>query len=777
MGFTTSRRGAPAFAAFGLAAALWFGPLGAHAAPVQPGTTSGRLDASDDRLEGGEYVDSYELSVRAGERYTIALESREFDAYLLVRGAGAHLDNDDANGTLNAEITHTFTQAGTASIGVTSVNAAEVGSYRLVIRREGGGNSTGAVATVDLSSRGNSTSPPPAAQAPSSAASVTLSPGRSVQGVLAQGDETLSSGEFTDRYTFNGTVGQRVRITMSSSAFDSYLMLRGDDTTQDNDDHRDGSLDAQIDTVLPYTGLYTVFATSVTPGERGNYSLRMENIGAPVAQAAPTRLTPGRAARGTLRSGDFQRQNGQFFDRFQFEGRAGQAVQIELTSSSFDTYLIVRGPDGGGEENDDISDSDRNSRVVYTLPTNGLYDVYVSSYSRGESGDYSITLGEVARPQASTSARATALALGAPQNGALQSGDGRLESGEFYDLYEAQLAAGQSYYISMTSTQVDTWLEIRQDGESLLSNDDEAPGSTNAGGVFTPRGSSPVQIIATTYASGETGAYTIALTSAAGAGTVRPAGDEATAAGAGRVFVLSVGISDYPGTGSDLQYCAEDAVKLRDAIRDARALAPESIVLTDRQATVENVRNAFRRVAQVVGPNDVFVFFFSGHGGQVRSADPTEIDGMDETLVFYDGSTTDNDFAALLNTVNARLQIIAIDACHAGGFARDVITRSNRLGIFSSEEDVLSLVADRFRAGGYLAHFLRGAFAGGADSDPRDGVITVGELTQSLRRDWATHMTNVRTETGTSEGTYQNLVIERAAKVSDVVIGARQAAR
>lgn len=624
---------------------------------------------------------------------------------------------------------------------------------------------------------GSITGRPPASSAPRTAAQPTgvLTLGVPISGTLRPGDEQLSSGEFTDRYTFEGQVGQRIRLSLQSSDFDAYLMLRGENVTSDNDDVSDGVLDSVIEVVLPYTGTYTVFATTVTPGESGAYALRAERVGTSTASATPVTLAIGRAQNGSLGAGDFQRQNGQYFDRYAFQGRAGQGVQIDLQSSAFDAYLSVRGPDGSGEENDDISTSDRNARVLYTLPVDGTYEVQVSSYSRGETGAYSVTMTDIATLPDSAPTVAGTLTVGTPVNGRLDSRDDTLPAGEHYDAYDVQLTPGRSYALSLVSGQFDAWIGVIAGDETIASNDDEAAGSTNAGVTFVAPANGRVRIVATSYGAGETGSYVLTLVQASGTSAQQPSPQPST--GIGRVFVLSVGISDYPGTGSDLAYCAEDAVKIRDAIRDAGALAPESIVLTDAQATRQNLDNAFRRASQVVGPNDVFLFFYSGHGGQVRSSDPTEVDGMDETLALYDQQISDTDFARMMDTVNARLAIISLDACHAGGFARDVVTQANRLGIFSSEEDVLSLVAGRFRAGGYLAHFLREAFSGKADRDPQDGVLTVGELTQSLRRDWAQHMQEIRTETGSSEGTYQNLVIERAAKVSDIVLGGRQATR
>ena len=75
---------------------------------------------------------------------------------------------------------------------------------------------------------------------------------------------------------------------------------------------------------------------------------------------------------------------------------------------------------------------------------------------------------------------------------------------------------------------------------------------------------------------------------------------------------------------------------------------------------------------------------------------------------------------------------MVIDACYAGGF-RSLIDRPNVMGLFSSEEDLTSLVASRFKAGGFLSYFLRAGLTGEADDDG-DRIVTAGELSTYVRR-------------------------------------------
>jgi len=93
---------------------------------------------------------------------------------------------------------------------------------------------------------------------------------------VAQAQQTLFEEQGTlrpmeDEYTFSGTAGQAVAISMSSDVFDTLLVLRGPNNQEIamNDDYA-RSLNSTIVTTLPTTGTYTVLARSFS-GQGGQY--------------------------------------------------------------------------------------------------------------------------------------------------------------------------------------------------------------------------------------------------------------------------------------------------------------------------------------------------------------------------------------------------------------------------------------------------------------------------------------------------------------------------
>ncbi len=85
--------------------------------------------------------------------------------------------------------------------------------------------------------------------------------------------------------------------------------------------------------------------------------------------------------------------DGSLYEQHTFEGRAGQSVTISVESRDFDTLVALFSPDGKLlAENDDISRSNTNSALTFTLPASGRYTVVVNANKKGERGRYNLTV-------------------------------------------------------------------------------------------------------------------------------------------------------------------------------------------------------------------------------------------------------------------------------------------------------------------------------------------------------------------------------------------------
>lgn len=96
---------------------------------------------------------------------------------------------------------------------------------------------------------------------------------------------------------------------------------------------------------------------------------------------------------GALAAGDAVLDDGSLYDQYTFSSSSGQQITIYLESGDFDPYLILLDPQGRRiSENDDISTTNRNSRLVVTLPATGTYTVVANSYESGKNGQYKISV-------------------------------------------------------------------------------------------------------------------------------------------------------------------------------------------------------------------------------------------------------------------------------------------------------------------------------------------------------------------------------------------------
>jgi hypothetical protein len=84
-------------------------------------------------------------------------------------------------------------------------------------------------------------------------ADTVLRPGATASGALAAGDSTLQGGEFVDVFAFEGKAGQRLVVTMTSEAFDAYLLIAGPANFREENDDADNG--ANCDTGVHYGAL------------------------------------------------------------------------------------------------------------------------------------------------------------------------------------------------------------------------------------------------------------------------------------------------------------------------------------------------------------------------------------------------------------------------------------------------------------------------------------------------------------------------------------------
>lgn len=159
-------------------------------------------------------------------------------------------------------------------------------------------------------------------------------------------------------------------------------------------------------------------------------------------------------------------------------------------------------------------------------------------------------------------------------------------------------------------------------------------------------------------------------------GSVEPAAAASARGTGGRAvgdYAVVVGISNYPGTGDDLEFCDDDAFDVRDVLVSRAGFDPANVyVLTDAAATKAAVQSAITEWLDTrEDASSRVVFYFSGHGTHGTDLAPIdESDGQDEYIHAHDYSIRDDELEVWLDTLESTQVVVAIDSCYSGGFLK-----------------------------------------------------------------------------------------------------------
>ena len=180
-------------------------------------------------------------------------------------------------------------------------------------------------------------------------------------------------------------------------------------------------------------------------------------------------------------------------------------------------------------------------------------------------------------------------------------------------------------------------------------------------------------------------------------------------------FGLVVGINNYqygsdtnePGRLLNLQGAENDAALIASSLRAIGVELPDSHVLTGSDATLSAFKQAWQDLLAKSLPGDVFIVSYAGHGGQEREQlapiDESDIDGLDETLMFwdfnpakpYEGRLVDDELYTLFKKAGDRQIVFVADSCYSGGLTRKVDIlggRSREGGLWEFDETLDELI-------------------------------------------------------------------------------------
>jgi len=205
---------------------------------------------------------------------------------------------------------------------------------------------------------------------------------------------------------------------------------------------------------------------------------------------------------GTLDSDDDVHLDGQNYDAHEFRAEEGQVVSVRMTSDEFDTYIMVRSPNGRVWENDDWIGGTAESFISFIADKSGEWTALATSFDPGESGAYQLVVESGERVCDGTIQSET---------GELGGGDEQLESGEYVDTYEVRGRKGQTIVLDLRSEEFDPYLLVIAPNGDQFENDDFRGSFSHSHLTIVLEQSGTYEVGVTTFEPGEGGSYELEM--------------------------------------------------------------------------------------------------------------------------------------------------------------------------------------------------------------------------------------------------------------------------
>jgi WD40 repeat protein len=225
------------------------------------------------------------------------------------------------------------------------------------------------------------------------------------------------------------------------------------------------------------------------------------------------------------------------------------------------------------------------------------------------------------------------------------------------------------------------------------------------------------------------------------------------------LYAVVVGLNKYKNKSLNLNYGRPDASAFSKLIKTKFSSLFKQInivALYDDEADKNSINHALNNVIKKAKAEDVFIFYFAGHGVML---DETQDKG-DYFLIPYDVINPTQDkhlFSSAISAkqltdfsrkIAARKQLLLFDACQSGGMQHEFSLRgfaeqkalkqlSRSAGIFlisASQSDQFASEFKQLGHGVFTYGLLKG-LGGIADGSPKDGKTTVRELSAYLENE------------------------------------------
>jgi len=218
--------------------------------------------------------------------------------------------------------------------------------------------------------------------------------------------------------------------------------------------------------------------------------------------------------------------------------------------------------------------------------------------------------------------------------------------------------------------------------------------------------------------------------------------------GTGNRWAVLVGVNEYQDKVNygRLQVCVKDVAAIRERLVTGGFDPARIRLLTDHTTELParaNILVALKAVADATEPDDLLLFYYSGHGEEA-GGESYLVARDGRRLVLGDTAVPVSRVKAIMEQAPARAKVIILDACHSGadiggkgpkpmsaGFIRRVFEQAEGLAILASCRQRQLSYEWRARERSVFTHFLLEALAGEADRDEK-GFVTVQDASRHV---------------------------------------------
>ena len=156
------------------------------------------------------------------------------------------------------------------------------------------------------------------------------------------------------------------------------------------------------------------------------------------------------------------------------------------------------------------------------------------------------------------------------------------------------------------------------------------------------------------------------------------------------LYLLSIGINEYASSSINLNFGKPDSESFYEAMQGTNPNYEtiEAKLLTNQQATKENILNTLLEFQKKIKEGDHLIFYYAGHGKTITNNSneevfyflPTEITSITDKKIIQTNGISSEEIVRVLRAVKTSKQLIIIDACESGSVAKAFLQFNQEIG-------------------------------------------------------------------------------------------------